>query len=264
VKTLDAPEMVEILSVVKENSLVKTLTLDCKLKAKPGQFIMLWIPGVDEKPFSLSKINGSKIEVTFKKLGPFTEKLFSLKAGDKVGVRGPYGNGFRLAGSKICFISGGVGLAPLMPLIEQAVKKKRNVTVISGFKDKTQLLFQNRLSRLKAELHIVTDDGSYSRKAFSTDIFESLLASQKYSQVYCCGPELMMKKTLDLCLKKKIPCQLSAERYMKCAVGLCGQCCLAGFRVCKDGPVFTEKQLKDTEFGTYSRNAEGKRIPLHW
>jgi dihydroorotate dehydrogenase electron transfer subunit len=259
----DRPQMANVKSVVRENPCASTLALDLKLKAKPGQFIMLWIPGVDEKPFSLSRIK-ERTEITVKNAGPFSERLLKSKKGSQVWVRGPYGNGFTLKGKKICFISGGVGLAPLMPLIEEASRKRKNVTVIAGFRDKKNLLFQKRLSKAKAEIHVVTDDGSFNRKAYATDILEEQLGIKTFDQLYCCGPEPMMKKTLDLCLKKRIPCQMSVERYMKCAVGICGQCCLDGLRVCKDGPVFTGKELKNTEFGRYTRNAEGRRIAIHW
>lgn len=259
----DRPRMVNVKSVVRENPYASTLALDILLDTKPGQFIMLWIPGVDEKPFSLSRIK-ERTEITVKKTGPFSEKLLNVKKGGQVWVRGPYGNGFTLKGKKICFIAGGVGLAPLMPLIEEACRKRKNVTVIAGFRDKKNMLYQKRLSRAKAEIHVVTDDGSFNRKAYATDILEEQLETKTFDQLYCCGPEPMMKKTLDLCLKEKIESQFSTERYMKCAVGICGQCCLDGLRVCKDGPVFTAKQLEDTEFGHYSRNAEGRRIAIHW
>jgi len=255
--------MVVIKSVVRENDLVRTFTLDERLDAKPGQFIMLWLPGVDEKPFSLSGINGD-IQLTLKNVGPFTSRLFKLGKGDKVGIRGPYGNGFKLTGKRICFVAGGVGLAPLMPLIKEAASLKKDVTVIAGFRDKKAILFQKRLAGLKADLHIVTDDGSYNQKAYATDILKKLLEKNKYDAIYSCGPELMMKIALGIAAKARIPCQISVERYMKCALGICGQCCLGGFTVCRDGPVFTGSQLAGTEFGKYARNAEGARVRLGW
>lgn len=260
---VDRPQMVTVKSVVRENPYVSTLGLDLKLNAIPGQFIMLWIPGVDEKPFSLSRIKGN-VEITVKNVGPFTDRLLKARRGSQFGVRGPYGRGFTLRGKEICFIAGGVGLAPLMPLIEQASRRRKKITVIAGFRDKQNLLFRKRLSKLNAEVHFVTDDGSFNRKAYATDILKELLKTKTFDQLYCCGPEPMMKKTLDISLKKKIPSQFSTERYMKCAVGLCGQCCLNGHRVCKDGPVFTGSQLKETEFGLYARKPDGRRVKVGW
>ncbi|MDD5111301.1 MAG: dihydroorotate dehydrogenase electron transfer subunit [Candidatus Altiarchaeota archaeon] len=259
----DAPRMVAIKSVMRENDLVRTFTLDARLDAKPGQFIMLWLPGVEEKPFSLSGISGG-MQITVKNVGPFTGRLFKLGKGDEAGIRGPYGNGFTLKGRRVCFVAGGVGLAPLMPLIGQAASQKKDVTVIAGFRDKKSLLFQKRLSAINADLHVVTDDGSYNRKAYATDVLKELIAQKKFDMLYSCGPELMMKLALGIAAKAGIPCQLSVERHMKCAVGICGQCGLGGFTVCRDGPVFTGEQLADTEFGKYSRNAGGARVGLGW
>jgi len=258
--------MAEVLKVRKETKLHTTLALGFKTKADAGQFVMLWLPGVDEKPMSLSAVKKEGFEVTFKKVGPFTELLSKVKKGEKVGVRGPYGRGFSLKGRNICFVSGGVGLAPLMPLIMQASERKKNITIVAGFKNKTQILFQKKLSKIKADLHLITDDGSYGVKAFSSDMLEGILnqSRKKFDMIYCCGPELMMKKVLDISLKNNIPSQYSTERYMKCGTGVCGSCMISTLRVCKDGPVFTDKQLKNTEFGLYSRWPEGGKAHLHW
>jgi dihydroorotate dehydrogenase electron transfer subunit len=89
-----------------------------------------------------------------------------------------------------------------------------------------------------------------------------MLNEHKFDSVITCGPEIMMKKLLEM--SGKIPFQASLERYMKCGFGICGQCCIGkGLRVCKDGPVFDGETLKNIEeFGTYKRDASGKKIPL--
>jgi len=261
---MNAPEMVKILGIRVETPTVKTLILDKKIQAKPGQFAMLWIPNVDEKPFSFSKLNGN-LEITVKEVGPFTQKLFSLGKGDLVGIRGPYGNGyFRIKGEKICVIAGGVGLAPLMPLIDEILKRKIELTLIHGASTKKELLWMDRLKSGKIDLILATDDGTCGEKGSVCDIFENLVKRKRFDQIYTCGPESMMKRVADISLKEKIPCQLSLERYMKCGLGICGQCCIdpLGLRVCKDGPVFTAKELRGTEFGKYKRNASGSRCNL--
>jgi dihydroorotate dehydrogenase electron transfer subunit len=92
-------------------------------------------------------------------------------------------------------------------------------------------------------------------------MLEGVLASGKYDCVLTCGPERLMKRVADICLKNKVPCQASLERYMKCGVGLCGSCAIdsSGLRVCKDGPVFTAKQLENSEFGRYTRDKAGTK-----
>src|SRR3989338_6477982 len=90
----ELPKIARIKRIVKENDAMKTFFLDGKMDYEPGQFVMLWIPGVDEKPFSLSYDN--PIGITIEKRGKFTEKLFNMKVGGKIGIRGPYGNGFKI------------------------------------------------------------------------------------------------------------------------------------------------------------------------
>jgi dihydroorotate dehydrogenase electron transfer subunit len=103
----------------------------------------------------------------------------------------------------------------------------------------------------------VTDDGSAGMKGFAHQKLEELLKTEKFRMVYACGPEIMLKNVLGVCARKKIPCQLSLERYMKCGIGVCGSCMLGEYRVCKEGPVFTGRQIAGTEFGIKTRDACG-------
>jgi len=253
-------EMVKILEVRKENPSTKTLVLNIKLDSKPGQFVMLWLPDAGEKPFGISRLEGN-IEITVKDVGKFTKELCKAKKGFLVGIRGPYGNGYELRGDNPCIIGGGVGLAPLMPIIEHFGKK---ATVVQGVKTKNDILFTDRIKKSGASLHIATDDGSLGEKCFCPELFDRILSGKKFDQVYCCGPEIMMSKVGEISMKEKILCQLSLERWMKCGFGLCGSCSLdpSGLLVCKDGPVFTAKQLQGTEFGSYARDSAGSKINL--
>ncbi|MCX6694858.1 MAG: dihydroorotate dehydrogenase electron transfer subunit [Candidatus Altiarchaeota archaeon] len=253
---MEAPEMVRILGVASETPSHKTFILEKKIRAVPGQFCMLWIPGVDEKPFSFSGVKGN-VKVTVKKIGGFTEELFKLRKGDLVGFRGPYGKGFAPVKGRVCLVGGGCGIAPLLPL-----KDYVKGDVIIAAKNKSELMFSGEFKKKGFSVHLVTDDGSAGMNGFAHEKLAELLKTEKFTMVYTCGPEIMMKKVLDLCLKKKIPCQLSLERYMKCGIGVCGSCMLSEYRVCKEGPVFTGKQLSGTEFGVKTRNAcgSGKRI----
>jgi len=257
---MHSSETVKILEVRKENPSTKTLVLDRELDSRPGQFVMLWLPGVGEKPFGLSKL-GNNIEITVKAVGPFTRKLCKAKNGTLVGIRGPYGNGYELEGNKPCIIGGGVGISPLMPIIERFGKK---AIVIHGAKTKKELLFINRIKNSSASLHLATDDGSCGERCFCPELFERILSGGEFDQVYCCGPEIMMHKVAEISIRKKIPCQLSLERWMKCGFGICGSCSLDpdGLLVCKDGPVFTAQQLGGTEFGKYARDSSGSKIDL--
>jgi len=265
--------IVKVLEVREENLSTKTLVLDKELDSRPGQFLMVWLPGVGEKPFSLSRLN--PVEITVKSVGPFTKKLCKVKKGALIGIRGPYGNGYTLTGNTPCIIGGGVGISPLMPIIEGLGKR---ATVIHGAKTKNELLFIDRIQRSGAFLQIATDDGSSGEKCFCPELFERILSGEdrilsdndgipsanEFEQIYCCGPEPMMSKVAEISIRERIPCQLSLERWMKCGFGICGSCSLdpSGLLVCKDGPVFTAQQLVGTEFGKYLRDSAGSKINL--
>jgi dihydroorotate dehydrogenase electron transfer subunit len=257
-------DAVKIIGVKKETPTVTTLTLDSKADAAYGQFYMIRIPGVGEKPYASSSLLGN-MQVTVRNVGPYSKKLGSLKEGDCIGIRGPYGKGtFKVKGNNICFIAGGVGIVPLIPVIEGAERKNRQYTVILGGKTKKELFFTERIEKSGAELFIVTDDGSAGEKTYPNLLLEKLIEKNKYDQIMCCGPEIMMKSVLDIVVKRKIPAQFSLERYMKCGLGICGSCAIdpSGELVCREGPVFDSEKLIESEFGKYKRDAAGSKSKL--
>lgn len=254
---MEVPEVLEIKSIVKENWKTKTFFFYKKLEAKPGQFVMVWIPRMDEKPFAVAFTDPFGITVT--KVGEFSSKLHQMYEGQKIGIRGPYGNGFELKGKKICLVSGGYGVIPLSFLAEKASVKECDVTAIVGAKTKYDLFFLERLK--KSKLIITTDDGSDGIKGFATDALKEQLKKETYDCIYTCGPEIMMKKVFEICESHRIECQASLERYMKCGFGVCGQCCIDDQMVCKDGPVFNSEQLRKlTEFGVFERDKTGSKV----
>jgi len=258
---MNYPKPTKILIAEKENADVKTFFFEYPQEVIPGQFFMIWIPGVDEIPMSVSYINKRGVRgITFERVGDATKALFELKEGDKIGVRGPYGNGFRISGKRILFVGGGTGIAMIIPAVEEAINKKISVTVILGVKNKNELFFENRLKKCGAEVHISTDDGSVGYKGLATELAKEIIADNEFDLVLTCGPEMMMKNLYKIC--KDIPFQASLERYMKCGIGICGQCCVdKGLRVCVEGPIFDEKTLKDIEdFGIFKRDPSGRKI----
>jgi len=250
------PEMVEVTDVKVHSSNHRTFTLDKKVKARAGQFAMLWIPGVNEKPMSFSKVSGN-VEFTVKKVGNFTAHLFMKGAGDKIGFRGPYGRGFEYVAGNICLVGGGCGVASLKPLAE-----KLHGDVIVSAKSEEELLFLDDFEGAGFDVHPVTDDGSKGVKGLPHEVLNGLLESKSFKCVYVCGPELMMKKCWEVCMQHKVQVQLSLERYMKCGIGLCGSCTLSGLRVCVEGPVFSGDQLEGTEFGVYGKDGSGSKRRL--
>ncbi len=254
------PMYAEITQIVNETPSTQTFFFDLSLGHIPGQYIMVWIRGVDEIPMSLSYSNA----VTVQKVGEATTALFKLGKGDSFGIRGPFGNCFSLEGKSILLIAGGAGAAPLGSLAEKAKSNNINVKTILGAKSAEELLFKKRFDNA-GDLLITTEDGSLGYHGLATELVSELDLA-KYDAIYSCGPEKMMFQVLNIAedfgMSSRV--QFSLQRYVKCGLGLCGACCIdpAGFRICRDGPVFRGDQLVGTEFGQYMRDASGKRVKL--
>lgn len=262
--------IVEIENIKQETPKVKSFTFKDKLcsKAKPGQFVMVWVPDVDEVPMSLSNISPQACSICVKKVGEATMALHERKIGDCVGIRGPFGNGFRVVEGRAMVVGGGTGMASLIPLVESLVKEDVKVTFLLGAKTKSELLFRERIqvviSKMKGRFEATTEDGSYGSKGVVTDFAVKYLAKEKFDVIYTCGPERMMYKMLLLSERSHTPLQASLERLMRCAIGICGTCVIGKFRVCKDGPVFTGEQLSEVkeEFGHFKRAFDGRKVKL--
>lgn len=261
---MQVPKIVEIKEIIKESDSVKTFIFDWDiLEESPGQFMMVW-NFKNEKPMSLSLIHPEKDEIgiSIREVGEFTQNIHRLKVGDKLGLRGPYGHGFEIVGPKVLAIGGGIGMAPIVAFAEEASRREVEVDVVIAATSKDEILFSDRLKKVGVNLKFCTDDGSYGFCGFGSDLTAELLASENYPMMVSCGPEVLMKKLWDLAYRFKIPAQFSLERYMKCGVGLCGQCCVddVGWRVCVEGPVFwSDELLLITEFGKYRRDASGSK-----
>ena len=256
--------MLKVAGKQNENPEFATLFFDSSLEFKPGQFVMLWIPGVDEKPYTLSFVTGKSFGITIEAKGIFSKKAISLEKGDLVGVRGPFGNGFTLPepDDNIAIVAGGCGIAPLAPLIDKISNDTDNITCIHGAKSKDYLLYKERF---KFKRDFCTDDGSFGYKGFVTDILnEKIATGYVFNKVYTCGPEIMMQQVFDTCEKNQIHCQVSLERYMRCGFGLCGACVCGKEVVCKDGPVFGSEKLKTMEdFNKTALLKSGKEVALN-
>ena len=272
-------ETVKIKAIKEECEGVKTLKFN-RIKnciPKPGQFVMIWIPGVDEIPMSISSYKEiGEWAITVKNVGECTNSIHALKVGDYIGVRGPLGNSFQIPQEKnknIFLIGGGIGMVPLRFFASELVKLGYKFTLILGVKEETELLFVNEFLEIQKEdleLYFCTDDGSFGEKAVVTDFFENLIKKSnledlRNSVVFTCGPEKMMYKILQICEEKKVEMYASLERIMRCGCGLCGLCVLdpLGLLVCIDGPIFSSKSLLEIkDFGKYKRDFAGKKYPI--
>jgi dihydroorotate dehydrogenase electron transfer subunit len=250
-KSVDAT----ILKVSQETLKVKTLIFDLSMDPKPGQYLMAWIRGLDEIPMGFSGLR----EITVHEVGQATKALADLEPGRSLGLRGPLGNSFTLRGDNILLIGGGVGIAPLAFLGEAAKAQGIDVTSLIGFRSSADVLFKQRLKKL-GDLVITTDDGSLGLHGFASAGLKELNIGE-YSQIYMCGPEPMMWDILSRSKEYSGKIQASINRHFKCAVGVCGSCCLdhEGIRVCVEGPVITADRLLNSEFGKYRRGPSGGR-----
>ncbi len=265
------PRITPVKEIQPETLDTKTIIvqdINCS-RATPGQFAMIWVPGVGEVPMSLSFMDRKLFcGFTVKALGPTSSCLCSLKEGDLIGIRGPYGNGYSTICGNCLIVGGGTGVAPLIPLVSALMEKGSTISLLLAGKSKGELLFLNYVEKMLSgssnRLYIATDDGSYGIKSIASDYVAELLECNRYNMIYTCGPELMMKKILVLANQNAIPVQASLERYIKCGFGICGSCAIGNYLVCIDGPVFTSKQLGDVslEFGFSCRDSSGRKIPI--
>jgi len=250
--------------VIDETPTVRTLIFPDEILSRvlPGQFAMVWIPGVNELPMSVMiSTEKGKAAFTVRKHGTASTELYSMTVGSQIGVRGPYGNSFSIKQGKLLLVGGGTGLVPLLRLLA-FLKKNDNVTIIMGAKTKEEVFFEelanNLLQQNKHKVIVVTEDGTYGESGLVTDVMERLLKDTAFDAVYTCGPEKMMYKVVQLATQKKIFVEASIERMMKCGVGICGSCCFGDLLACKDGTVFDGKfLLKNKEFGFTHRNKAG-------
>lgn len=266
---LDRPTLVEIKRVVAESPTVKTFYFDYPpaAGAQPGQFVMVYIVGVDEIPMSLSRTGSAGTSITVRRVGEATERLHRLVKGDLIGVRGPYGRGFLPPRKgRALAVAGGIGVASVLPLIRLLCSTRRvNVSAALGFSTRKELLFVKEIRDMvepRGSVLIATDDGSYGAKGLVTDLTLRLLDEEKFEAVFSCGRESMLRDLYELCKERGIAFQASLERRIRCSIGICGSCCIGRYRVCKDGPVFSDEQLGEVEdeFGSFTRDAHGRKV----
>jgi len=260
---------VRVLRLVAESTTTKTIFFRDFLcaGAVPGQFVMVWVPGVDEVPMSLSTIGHDGLcSITVARVGEATTALHKLKPGDKIGIRGPFGRGFTIHRGKCLVVGGGTGMAPLVPLIQRLEAAGAKVHVVLGARTTGEVILLEAVKRAlkRGRLTVSTEDGSLGFKGLAKEAAEELLRRESYDKIYACGREGLITRMLELAVKHDVEMEASLERFMKCGVGLCGSCCLGPYLVCRDGPVFDKKMLLEVsdELGRFRRDEAGRPIPV--
>ncbi len=267
-RRMGVPTSVRVSEIIRENKTTSTLLFQHEaddLTVEPGQFFMIWIPGIDEIPMSISYWDSPVAGVSVLPVGDATSALASQQVGEWIGVRGPFGTSFSTDAKKALVVGGGIGTAPLRLLVHDLLARGADVTLLLAARTKDSLLFLKEFSTLRDEaFHLLTatDDGSEGFKGLATEAAEGLLEKESFDAIYTCGPELMMVGLHRLAQEKRIHFEASLERHMKCGCGICGSCVLdpTGELVCLDGPVFTgERLLNITDFGKYERDEMGRK-----
>jgi len=242
---------------------VKTYTLSTEgsFAAIPGQFNMVGYPGVGEAPISFSSIVRDKcFDHTIKTVGRVTGFLNGLKKGDKLLIRGPYGKGWpvnKAQGKDILLVAGGVGLAPIRPVVQMILDKRElfgDVSLIYGARNEKNALFMNEFDKWGKgiSLHLTVDEVAQASAwkhnvGLVTDLLDMLRIKPDNTVAFVCGPEIMMRFICRGLLMMGIAqssVYVSLERRMKCGIAHCGHCQHFGLFVCKDGPVFSYKDIR--------------------
>lgn len=227
----------------------------------PGQFNMLYLPGIGEAAISISSDPGEPGTLlhTIRQAGNVTGALARLKKGAIIGVRGPYGSAWPVdlaAGKDLIIVGGGIGLAPLRPAIYHAIRHREKygqVTVISGARSPADLLYPDEYAAWRAhDIEVImtvdrADESWRGNVGVVPMMFYKMRPDSRKTIIFTCGPEIMMRFVVYEALARRIPKErifVSLERNMKCALGFCGHCQFGPLFLCKEGPVLSYNRIE--------------------
>jgi sulfhydrogenase subunit beta (sulfur reductase) len=226
----------------------------------PGQFAMVELTGFPPLPISISRYHPDGLELTIRGAGPATRMLGKLQEGDEIGLRGPLGRSWpldRAIGRDLVIVTGGIGLAPLRPLIHAIIADRRrfgDVRLYYGARTPADLLYRDELERWKnSEIAVeLTVDRAgpewLGPVGVVTNLFDQATWNGSGMVAFVCGPEVMMQATASTLAGRGVLASrtyVTLERHMECGIGLCGHCQMGKYFICRDGPVFSLAQLGD-------------------
>lgn len=267
-KIITIPESATIEEIKDEIRDVKTfyMSLDNKeveknFRIKSGQFIMCTVFGAGEFAVSLpASPENDRFHLTVRRVGSGTYALHQLKPGDKVGIRGPFGNGFPFAeikGKNIVYVAGGIGLIPLRSSIVHVLQHKKEfgrVIVLHGARTPDDLMYKENLKEWQSfpgfETYITVDvaaPGWTGEVGFVHTLFDKVDLPIENTVAFVCGPPVMFNTVIAELMQRGLrdDCIISTlERHMKCGIGKCQHCSIGRTLVCTDGPVYTYRQIK--------------------
>jgi NAD(P)H-flavin reductase len=255
----------QIVDIIDESPTIKTFVVEPEqdIGFKTGQFVELTLPGEGEAPFtpSSSPAQTDKMEITIMKAGRVTALLHQCQKGQKVGIRGPFGNGYPLdhfAGKEVYIVGGGVGLAPIRSLflsLVDRIKDFKSVVCRFGARTQEDYIYKDavfgpwqKIAGVDMKLSVdQATDGWKGNVGVVTTILDPSDVKIENAVAVVCGPPIMMRfatlKLLEFGFADE-NIYLSMEKNMSCGIGKCGHCMMGKYYVCKDGPVFSYDQIK--------------------
>jgi NAD(P)H-flavin reductase len=228
---------------------------------RPGQFNMLYLPGIGEVPISVSSdpSNPEQLGHTIRYAGNVTRAIGRLKVGDALGLRGPYGSSWpieRMQGHDLYIVTGGIGLAPLRPVIYSIIHRRSDfgrVVLLYGARTPADMIYTDEFDTWQAhDIQVFTtvdraDEHWHGHVGVVPVLFYHVRLDPKRTTVLTCGPEIMIRFVIYEALARRVPKEriyISMERNMKCAVGFCGHCQFGPTFICKEGPVLSYAQIE--------------------
>ncbi|MBU4501347.1 MAG: FAD/NAD(P)-binding protein [Nanoarchaeota archaeon] len=252
-------------SIVKYTDDIWLFKINCNLNPKPGQFVQVSVPGIGEAPISCASYDDKQLLLLIRNVGSVTQSIFKLNIGDKIELRGPYGNGYpmdKLNGNNLIIIGGGTGTAPPHSVIDYVEKNKQNykeVYIFMGFRTPDDELFIGDIEKWSKDFKVEfsvdkAPEDFHGNICLVTSLIENAFKEGKLkpenTKAVICGPPIMMKCIIDMLKHYNFDensIYVSMERHMKCGVGKCGHCMVNGKYCCQDGPVFKYSEVKDVK-----------------
>ena len=258
------PRMLEVRRVIREShDTVSIVIADPQARPfAPGQFNMLYVFGAGEAAISISGDagEGGLLTHTVRAVGSVTRPLAAMKRGAVVGVRGPFGQGWPVEaarGGTTILLAGGIGLAPLRPVIYRFLRERRaeeRLVLLYGARSSSEMIYRRELERWALEgaieVHVIVDRAAgewRGRVGVLTDLLDTCAFEPARTIAMVCGPEVMMRAAARALAERGVAAEdiyLSMERNMKCAVGMCGHCQFGPSFICKDGPVLALPRIE--------------------
>ncbi|MDP2167504.1 MAG: FAD/NAD(P)-binding protein [Thermodesulfovibrionales bacterium] len=251
--------LIEEVITLSRNVNLYTVKTKEEIKWLPGQFFMVSVFGFGEAPISVTSSAREPLKFCIKKVGHVTGAIHGLRAGDTIGIRGPYGNAFPLdvaRGRDVVIIAGGLGIAPLRPLIHEFMENGKDyarVFLLSGSKTPADVIYSEECALwekrgIRVTLTVDCPDDSWDVcTGLVTAHLDKVEADFQNAASYICGPEVMIEAAMKAVSARGIPEEriiTTLEAHMKCGVGKCGHCYMGPKYICTDGPVFSYKELR--------------------